>query len=315
MRKLITQILPRVQTGVLLAPYTTFRIGGPAAYFFVAETKEDIVNSMRGAKEAGVRVFVLAGGSNVLVSDKGFDGLVVLNRDTSYSIEGMVVRSHSGTSMEELVRGAGEAGLAGLEWAGGLPGSVGGAIRGNAGAFGGEIKDTLVSVEYLNEEGTIASKDAGACAFSYRSSCFKENGWAVLQGEFQLRKEDKKGIAAVVAEHIRYRQEHHPLEYPNAGSVFQNCDLAEIPASVGEEFREKAKNDPFPVLPAAVLIAAAGLQGMRAGDAMVSEKHTNCIVNLGNASSEDVRALISSVQENIREKFGVELKQEIQYVA
>lgn len=311
MTKNLEQVLPGVQKHVLLAPYTTFRIGGHAKYFLIAETNEDITRAVEAAREINIPFFILAGGSNVLVSDKGFNGLVIYIQNTKFEIKKDRMYAQAGVVFGTIVKEAGEQGLAGLEWAGGLPGSVGGAIRGNAGAFGGEVKDTLAEAECLDTEGTIRTLSNAECKFSYRSSVFKEKNWIVLSGTFQLQKGDKETIQRLAQEHIQYRKDRHPLEYPNAGSIFKNCNVKKMPAPVQKQFRKKIKEDPFPVIPAAVLVANAGLAGMRVGDAQISEKHTNYIVNRGNASSNDVLSLIKKVKNVIQKKFGVELEEEV----
>src|SRR5690606_33984409 len=199
----------------------------------------------------------------------------------------------------------------GLEWAGGLPGSVGGGIRGNAGAFGGEFKDIVATVEAMTEAGALKPYTATECQFGYRDSCFKHNPEAIVAATLQLRPADQAQISAIVEQNRQYRRDRHPLEYPNAGSTFKNIPVEDLPPAVLAEFSHKVKHDPFPVLPVAVLVAAADLKGYRVGNAEVSDKHSNYIVNIGNATAADVRAVISHVKATLHERYGVRVEEEI----
>ena len=233
-----------------------------------------------------------------------------------------MVHVGAGASVAELLEFTVEKKLSGFEWAGGLPGTVGGAIYGNAGAFGGETKDRLVDVMSLvtsNERPEIklrANKDA---QFSYRSSIFKENNAAgkqevILSALFKLEPGNQEKIKAAIEEKKQYRINRQPLEYPNIGSIFKNVDVKKLSKEVTKRFKEKIKLDPFPVLPTAVLNDAAGLKNTRCGDAMVSPKHPNFIVNMGHATEADVKAVMAIVCSKIRSEFGVILEQEVIFV-
>jgi len=306
--------VPRVERDVLLAPYTTFRIGGPAKYFFAAHTKEDIQKAQRAAKKLKVPFFVLGDGSNILISDKGFNGVVIFIQNTRYKIQDTKLYAEAGVEFPAIVQATTRRGLAGLEWAGGLPGTVGGAVRGNAGAFGGEVKDSIVQIEVLDRSGNIKKFSRKQCQFSYRSSIFKKRGWIVLSATFELQKGDKKTIQSVAVDHITYREERHPLEFPNAGSIFKNCDLKKFSKRIQKELQHVVKIDPFPVVPTAYLISEAGLKGKRVGDAEVSEKHPNYMINRGEATSKDVLSLVEQVKKGVRRKFFIELEMEVQYI-
>jgi len=307
--------LKNVKELVPLAPYTTFKIGGAARFFFVATAREDVIQATRAATDCNVPFFVLAGGSNILISDDGFPGLVVLIKLGAYQITGTKVTAEAGVEMETLVKETGKLGLSGFEWAGGLPGSLGGAVRGNAGAFGGEIKDSIVSVTALDTKGNTRELSKEDCKFSYRSSMLKENKWIVLSATFQLKEGDKKEIAGIAESHVEYRKEKHPLEYPNAGSMFKNCDVNLFTKELQEQLKDVVKVDPFPVVPTAYLISEAKLKGLRKGDAQVSTKHPNYMVNLGKATSKDVLELLEDVKTAVREKFSVELEEEVELVS
>ena len=310
----ILKLLPRVLANVPLAPYTTFKIGGKAAYFFTARTAKDIIQAVGIAKELRIPFFILGGGSNLVVSDKGFHGLVIKIQNTKYKIRDTRVFAEAGVSMATLVRETGKKGLSGFEWAGGLPGSVGGAIRGNAGAFKGEIKDSILWVIALDAKGKERLFSKRECKFSYRSSLFKEKGLVILSAAFVLKKGSKLTIQAVAADHVTYRKERHPLEHPNAGSVFKNCNLKKFSLAWRKKVKLGVKVDPFPVVPTAYLNDQAGLKGMRQNNIQISIKHPNYMVNLGRGKAKDVILLVQKVKKIIKKKFGVELEQEIEYV-
>lgn len=311
----IERLIPGVQTNVLLAPYTTFRIGGPADYFIVGDTEETIREALRAARETNTPVFTLAGGSNVLFSDEGVRGLVLFIGTTGYDIAGNTARADAGVSMAKLVKATTERGLAGLEWAGGLPGTLGGAVRGNAGAFGGEMKDSVTEVRFVTSEGAIHTMSRGRCEFAYRSSFFKTRNAVILSAVLELSRKDSLSLQSIAQSRREYRESRHPLDLPNAGSIFKNVPFVLFPDNLRESMRSVLKNDPFPVVPTAHLIALVGLAGKRAGGAEISEKHTNFIVNRKHASSKDVLSLIAIAQKAVKEKFCVDLEVEIQYVA
>lgn len=310
----LSVMLPGLKKNISLAPHTSFQIGGPAKHFFLAKTKEDIIRAAKAARKLRIPFFILGGGTNILVADRGFDGLVVKVQNTRYQILNTLVRADAGVPISTLVRETGKRGFAGLEWAGGLPGTFGGAIRGNAGAFRGEIKNSIMEVQCLDRNGAIRNLSQRQSRFSYRSSIFKQENWIVLSAVLKLNKGDKKNIQSIACDHIRYRKERHPLEFPNAGSVFLNYNLKKIPPKLRELVLPAVKEDPFPLVPTAFLIAQAQLKGLRMGNAQISEKHPNYIVNLGNAKAREVLRLIGNVRKIIKKKFGIELEQEIQYV-
>lgn len=307
---------PLYRNNVPLAPFSSYRIGGPARVYCEAETAEEVREAVAGARRKGWRLFVLGGGTNLLIDDHGFDGLVLRPNLRLLQADGTRVTVGAGVLVAELLEFLVQRGLAGLEWAGGLPGSVGGAVRGNAGAFGGEIKDTAAEVRSLDVETleTITRTNAD-CGFGYRNSVFKARPREIiLTTTFSLRRADAAEIARVVEERKQYRRSRHPLEYPNIGSIFKNVDLRRVPGPVRELCARVIKVDPFPVVPTAFLLSEAGLKGRRSGGAMISPKHPNFIVNIDHARSGDVRALVGEAKRTILDRFGIELEEEIQYV-
>ena len=206
--------------------------------------------------------------------------------------------------------------MSGLEWAGGLPGTLGGAVYGNAGAFGGEIKDNILEAESFDiESGELRARNNKECGFGYRTSVFKKNkNEIILSAAFQMKKDDSATVAKRTAEKIEYRKVRHPLEYPNVGSIFKNVPLELVPQSVREQCADVIKQDPFPIVPTARLIKLAGLKGKVHGGAMISEKHANFIVNTGGATAADVKFLIDLIKREIKNQFGIELEEEVQII-
>lgn len=305
-----------VREGVELAPYTTFKVGGKAKKFVVVNNIEELREAFDLARQSNWPTFVLAGGSNIIVASGGFDGLVIKIEIGSKILSKNRIICGSGVTMAELVSMAADSSLAGLEWAGGLPGSLGGAVRGNAGCFGSEIKDvveTVISVDQTN--GQTNSRSARQCRFDYRTSIFKEkDNEVIISVSIKLRRGISEDLHKIANSHVEYRQNKHPMEHASAGSVFKNVLVSTAPHDLAKKYRANIKIDPFPVIPAAKLVADAGLAGLKEGGAEVSDKHTNYIVNKGNASAEDIVKLIRAVRRAVREKFGVVLEVEQQLV-
>lgn len=324
--------MPKFTENVPLSKFSNYKIGGPARFFFEAKTEKEVAWAVGVAKKRKLPVFILSGGTNILFSDKGFDGLVL--RPALMTLKAKkegVLEVGAGVSVDKLLDFTVSKSLSGLEWAGGLPGAVGGAIRGNAGAFGGETKDSIVSVRSFDiKTMKFVKRSAKACAFKYRDSIFKrKNGTEIiLSATFKLAKGDKKAIARSINEKIEYRKKRHPLEYPNIGSIFKNIPLHIIHKKGSENYKKalkagelafrgsqfSIKTDPFPVIFAAKLISEAGLRGVSSGGAMISPKHTNFIVNVLNASSYDAKNLIALAKATVHKKFGLQLEEEVQLV-
>ncbi len=311
----LQKALPGVQQNVGLAQHSNFNIGGPAEYFFVAQTKKQVLDALAVGKELGLPVFVFGGGTNLIFADQGLAGLVVKihNKDT-VSVEENIITAGAGVGMDEMVVASIKHSLKGLEWAGGLPGTFGGAIRGNAGCFGSEIKDIIFEVEAIADNGEIKTFDNTGCGFSYRNSIFKEKNWIILSASVKLQPGDAVELQVIADSRIAYRKEKHPLEYPSAGSVFKNVDVKKILPEFLEHFLDKIKQDPFPIVPAAWFIIGAGLTGTKVGGAQISPKHSNYIVNVGGATASDILALIELVKKTVKEKYRIELEVEVQYV-
>jgi UDP-N-acetylmuramate dehydrogenase len=283
-----------IQSDVPLAPLTTLRVGGPAERLAVPASIDELVALLTAARDAGVEVFMLGKGSDLVVADAGIRGLVVRTRAGEVTVEGTRVRAEAGAAMAGLARRTAREGLTGFDWAISIPGSFGGAVWANAGAHGGEMKDVLVEVDLFDpatgERTTIPAAD---CAFRYRDSRFKHSGEVVLGGVVELARGRPDAITALIDGHQEHRRRTQPLADQNAGSVFRNPD--------GDH--------------AGRLIEAAGLKGHRIGSAQVSTLHANFIVtDRGSGRAADVRALGDHVRATVAERHGVELAYEIEFV-
>ena len=312
---------------VPLKGHSHYAIGGVARYFCHADGITALFSAARFAAEKSLPIFILGGGTNVLFADTMFPGLVVKPDIRFMGVsdalpETVALSVGAGTSVHELLELCAERGFSGLEWAGGLPGTVGGAIRGNAGAFGGEMKDSVVDVSSADINASsplIVKRDARACAFGYRDSVFKNGarGEIILAATFSLVRAAPRAVRAAISEKIAWRVARQPLDYPNVGSIFKNVSWDSVPDALrrDDELARHVKTDPFPVLPAALLIDRAGMKGVSFGGAMVSQKHPNFIVNACAADAAHVRKLIDLVKHEVHAKFGVVLEEEVESVA
>ncbi len=292
MKDIVKKKLPEVKEGELLSKYTTFKIGGPAKYFYPAQNNEQLIEAVKIAQEIKLPYLILSGGSNILISDRGFDGLVIKAQNSGLKVQNDEIEVDSGVMLNKLVGECTKNGLSGLEWAAGVPGTVGGAIRGNAGAKEGEMKDIVEWVEVLHEGSQIRLKNRD-CQFKYRHSLFKNNNdYLIVSAGLKLKSADKDAIQKKVNEFINQRQESQPYDFPSAGCIFKNPE--------GDS--------------AGRLIDQAGLKGKRIGDAQVSDKHANFIVNLGQAKAEHVVMLISLIKQKIRTDNNIQLEEEIGYI-
>lgn len=303
------------QENIGLRAYSNFKIGGVARYFFAPKSEEEAVKSAKGARELTDKIFILGGGTNLLISDDGYPGAVIAPQITGIAREGNDIVAGAGVLMGDLLAFAEKEGLSGLEWAGGLPGTLGGAIRGNAGAFKGEIKDSVVSVKSLSlSDQKILERTRELCRFRYRESLYKlsKEPEMILEARLALTPGNPESIKASIKEKIEFRSARHPLEYPNIGSIFKNVPAERFPEL--SLIEGHIKNDPFPVVPAGFLISEAGLKGAKKGDAMISERHANFIVNTGQATAKDVLELIDLAKEAVAEKFWVSMETEVEGV-
>jgi UDP-N-acetylmuramate dehydrogenase len=310
---------------VPLKDFSRYKIGGPAAYFLEISSKEELLEGLEEWKkmsanfpESRKKVYVLGSGTNVLISEKGFDGLIIHNLINGIQREENELIVGSGVVTADLLNYCAENSLSGLEWAGGLPGTIGGAVRGNAGAFGGETKDSVMEVTSLDLK-TLKEKtrDKWKCTFAYRYSVFKTEetkNEIILSIKLGLKEGKQADIKKAIQEKIDYRNLKHPMEYPSIGSTFKNVKLDRIPEKWKEILMPSIKIDPFPVIPAAKFLILAGVKGKQIGDAQIAQKHPNFIINLGDAKSKDVKSLINFAKDEVKREFNVILEEEIIYL-
>lgn len=302
-----------IQSQVNLAKHTYFKLGGPADYFVEAKTKEELVEAVRYAIEQKLPYLVLGGGSNVLIGDQGFRGLVIKNRTSSVKIKGFaggvekgkldlkeaIVEADSGVTANYLIRYTLDEGLAGLEDMLGLPGTVGGAVYNNSHHLDKLWGDHLVEVEVLDLEGKIKKYTQKECQFDYDYSVFHKTKETILSASFQLKRGDKAKLWEVATEAVKRRSSTQPLGLPSSGCMFKNISLADR-MRLG-----------VPTASAGYLIDKAGLKGLSVGGAKVSDVHANFIVNDGTAKASDVNELVALVRIKVKEKFGVDLIEEV----
>ncbi|MBI5023098.1 MAG: UDP-N-acetylmuramate dehydrogenase [Candidatus Magasanikbacteria bacterium] len=303
-----------IQENIPLAQLTTFKIGGPARFFIEASSAEEIIQARKLVREKNLPILIFGGGSNVLVNDDGFPGLVVRLIKGGWTINDNQISVGASVYMVALAFMTSRLGLRGLEWAGGLPGTLGGAIRGNAGAFRFEISQNVKSVEVLRGDQVIQLKPE-ECGFGYRTSWFKNKfkDDIILSARLELVAGDVKESEKQLQEFLTHRQAHQP-PHPSAGCIFKNFsfidndDIQEIKNITPEQFLKYKK------IPAAWIVEQAGMKGAQVGQAQVSNIHANFIVNLGDAKAIDVLALIRQIKEKVYNKFHIKLEEEVQII-
>lgn len=274
--------------------HTTFHIGGPADCLVQIENKEQLIQVQKYLMQVEMPFFVLGNGSNLLVSDKGYRGVVLQigPKMSRIEVNGDVITAQAGALMSQVARTAMEHSLTGLEFASGIPGTIGGGVVMNAGAYDGEMSGVVTQVNVVNSAGECMELENDTMEFGYRTSTIKNNPFTVTEVILKLEKGDREQIKAKMEDLAVRRREKQPLEYPSAGSTFK---------------RPKGYY-------AGKLIMDAGMRGFRVGGARVSEKHCGFVVNIGNATAEDVRDVISEVQERVKERFNVDLEPEILFL-
>lgn len=293
-----------------LSRYTSFRIGGYARYFVRIKDVSDLPQIVAWIAQRGLSYYVLGGGTNTLVSDEGFSGLVIKIEDRSYHIDGNRVVASAGASYALIAQATSTNGLSGVEWAFGIPGTIGGAVRGNAGAFGGSIGDVCVSIDVIDPDSsawkTLTKSELG---FRYRWSALGAHRFIIARALLELVPQDPAQCRAALEEFSRQKRERQPLGAQCAGSIFKNVETSALdPSFIPAEY-ENAQ-----LVHAGFLIDTAGLKGTKVGGAMVSEKHANFILNTGGATCADVIQLIAIVKQRVRDRWGIELSEEIRYL-
>lgn len=274
--------------------HTSFKIGGLADYFILINTKEQLVELLKLCREFNKKFFIIGNGTNLLVTDKGFRGVVIKLKLDNIEIEEKdneaIINVESGYQLIKLAKDALEYGLEGLEFASGIPGTIGGAIRMNAGAYGGEMKDVVVSTKYLDvEDYSIKVLSFEEHEFSYRKSIFENQPYIILETKLKLKKGNKDIIKSKMEENNKSRFSKQPIEFANAGSTFKRKEG----------------------ISTAQLIDESGLKGYSIGDAEVSTKHAGFLINKGNATFEDMEKLIKYVQKTIYENYNINIELEV----
>lgn len=284
----------RVFTGEAMSRHTTFKIGGPADYFLMPDKGTDVGRIVKICKESAIPYFILGNGSNLLVGDGGYRGAVIqiYKNMSAVTVEGTKITVQAGALLSSVAAAAKNAALTGFEFAGGIPGTMGGAVVMNAGAYGGEMKDVLTEVTVMDDEGEIVTLPADKLELGYRTSIIKTAGYIVLEAKLQLKEGDPEVIRETMKDLTIRRTTKQPLEYPSAGSTFKRPE---------GYFAGK-------------LIMDSGLAGYQVGGAQVSEKHCGFVINAGGATARDVRTLMDNVRDIVYKKYGVTLEPEVKFL-
>jgi UDP-N-acetylmuramate dehydrogenase len=285
-----------------LSFHTTLGIGGEAAFFYVARKPEDLIKAIQIAKEVRIPFFVLGGGSNVLASDSGFKGLVIKNRCDKIFLNDKKIACQSGARLEDLISLSYENSLSGMEFAAGIPGTIGGAVYGNAGAFGKTVGDLLTDAVILNSQGRIESVKREYFQFGYRESKLRKTKDILLSATFELKKGEKEKIKREVHRNLERRRSRLPQEEKSAGCFFKNV--------VNNGFTVNGKK-----ISAGFLLEQVGAKRMRQGEAAVFERHANILINLGKAKAKDIRRLANSLKRKVKEEFDIDLEEEVVYLS
>lgn len=304
-----------LQKNILLKDYTTFKIGGPADYFVLAQNVTDLQEAVAFAKEKNLPILALGGGSNLLVTDAGFRGLVIKLDLQKLDFAGSEVIIGAGVLVAYLLNKSLEQGLTGLEFLAGIPGTVGGAIRGNAGTYGQAMSDVVTEITYLDENYELKTCQLNDCHFTYRHSIFKEIKAIIIEAKLKLAQGDISAARQLVTDRLKYRQETQPNE-PSAGCIFKNIEFKEVDIDDlkqrGLDIEQFAKHQKIPT---SYLIEQAGLKGYSMGGVQVSQKHANYIINVDQATAEQVIMLISFIKQQVRDKYGIQLHEEVQFIS
>ena len=295
-----------------LARYTRFEVGGPARILADASTETALAEALRAIQENREPYTVMGGGTNLVASDEGYPGVVLRYTNTALEFAGNTVEVTAGVVLQDLVDASIAQGLRGLETMTGIPGWVGGAIYGNAGAYGHSIQERTVSVRYL-ERGSVREIGNAACEFAYRESLFKRRkDWVVLSATLQLESADAEELRATSAGILKIRNEKYPPTMRCAGSIFKNLLWKDLPEAV------RAMVPPAVVregkVPSAYFLEQAGAKGLGRGGVRVADYHANLIYNQGGGTAVQVRELIADLKRRVRERFGFNLDEEVQYI-
>lgn len=272
-----------------MSKHTSFKVGGTADFFVIANDIKELIYVLKIAKQLKIKTYILGNGSNVIIKDDGFRGIIIKLNFKQLKIENGNIIAGAGVPVALVSEFAYRQNISGYEFLSGIPGTVGGAIKMNAGAYGSEIKDVLVETTFLDEKYNIRKMENSEHEFAYRNSIFSNNKWVIIESTFKIEKGNSEEIKNKRNEFSKSRKDKQPLELPNAGSIFKRMENV-IPAK---------------------LIDEAGLKGYKIGGAQISEKHAGFIVNTGNATAKDIIDLIKYTKKTIKQKFNVDLELEV----
>ncbi len=301
-----------VSQGVLLSRHTRFGIGGPAGAFVQASSEEAFAEALRVARASGSALSVIGDGTNLIVSDQGFDGIVLRLTAKTIEHDGAIVRAASGAELQALVDYSMDHGLGGLETMTGIPGSVGAAVYGNAGAYGHSIEERVRQVRFL-DDAAVRSFGRSECNFHYRESIFKEHKeWIILSVELAMIPAPSAELRETAEKIFGIRLEKYPASMKCAGSIFKNLILAELPEPLQRQIPERVIREGK--VPSAYFLEQVGAKGMRNGGIHVADYHANLIYNTRDGTASELCELIVELKSRVRRQFGLELEEEVQYV-
>ncbi|MFZ0593463.1 MAG: UDP-N-acetylmuramate dehydrogenase [Bryobacteraceae bacterium] len=301
-----------VSSDVPLAPYTRFGIGGPATLVCESSDTHAFETALRAVRESGTCHVVIAGGTNLIVSDAGFDGVVLRFTGTRISNDGARLRVEAGLPLQSVVDHSIAIGLRGMETMTGIPGSLGAAVYGNAGAYGRSINECVQSVVFTDGDRKRVFENA-QCEFDYRESIFKRNkDWIILSAELSFEPGDSKELRQRAGEIRAVRDAKYPPSMKCAGSIFKNCFFARLPSAVQAMIPPNIVREGK--VPSAWFLEQVGAKGMRAGDIQVATYHANLIYNDGNGTAADLAKIITDLRQRVKDRFGFDIEEEVQYV-
>ena len=315
----LTKKLGEVKENESLSAHTTFKIGGPAKYFYLAKNSSDLLKAIKAAEELKIPYFILGWGSNLIVADSGFDGLVIRSMSENLETRDKEIFVEAGVNLSWLVGQAPKAGLTGLEFAAGIPGTVGGAVRGNAGAYGQSIGQMVKEVE-IYQDNKVKKITQAEMQYNYRDSILKHRNGVILSATFQLKKGDPQKIHTKVLDIMKDRNGRLPFE-PSAGCIFKNVELAKIEIDEDKVIKglditreEWQRATQFGKLPVGFILDKLNLKGKTIGGCQVSGKHCAFFINTGEAKAEHAMMLISDIKMRVRNKLVIQLQEEVQYL-
>lgn len=303
---------PNIEQNINLSQFTTFRIGGLAKYFLTSDDIDEIRNVIKFCKENNIKYKVIGWGSNLLISDDGFEGLIIKINNKNISLKDGLIHVGAGIMLRKLIEFALENNFVGTEFLTGIPGTIGGAIYGNAGSYGKSISDIIESVEIINDNDDIQILSNYDCDFDYRDSIFKKNNCVIFSAKIKLLVGDILESKIIIEQRLLERAGKHPKE-ANAGSFFKNIVIT-------DEIKKNLKNidissfEKNGKIPAGFLIESLNLKGHSIKDACVSQMHGNFIVNKGNAKAKDIKKLSEYIKKQVKKKYKINLEEEVQYI-